>query len=123
MKHEERENLELVFIAACQSEFVADIFITKGAKYCICVEEKGSVLDEVMIDFVPNFYKQILAGASIPKAFDYAKRQTKSFLEKKDKKESDIIKLKQRNVSEKESESIFQIKPIEGLFECNSEAI
>lgn len=101
MKHEENEiNLDLVFIAACQSEFVADIFIAKGAKYCICIEQKGKVLDEVVIHFAPNFYKQILAGTSIPKAFDYAKRQTKSLLEKKDKSEVDIIKLKQRDVSE-----------------------
>ena len=48
--------LELVFVAACQSEFVGELFKEAGAQHVICVDKKRSVLDEVAIDFTLNLY-------------------------------------------------------------------
>ena len=74
MNLNERENkLELVIVAACQSEFVADIFIKKGAKYCTYVDKSAEVLDEVSIDFTQNLYEEVLKGTSVPKAFEIAR--------------------------------------------------
>ena|ERR1719438_95524 len=38
-------NLDLVFVAACQSEFVGKIFQKCGARHVICVQQDKEVLD------------------------------------------------------------------------------
>ena len=52
--------LDVVFVAACQSEFVGEIFQKCGAKHVICVKQKEHVLDEAAIYFTKRFYTQIL---------------------------------------------------------------
>ncbi len=52
--------LDVVFVAACRSEFVGEIFQKCGAKHVICVKQKEHVLDEAAIYFTKRFYTQIL---------------------------------------------------------------
>ena len=49
--------LSLVFVAACDSEFVGKIFQKCGARHVICVKQKRHVLDEAAIHFTKRFYK------------------------------------------------------------------
>ena len=44
-------NLDVVFVAACDSEFVGKIFLKCGAKHVICVKKDHYVLDEAAIVF------------------------------------------------------------------------
>ena len=53
------QNLNLVFVAACQSEFVGGIFKKCGAKHIVCVKQNKHVLDEAAIHFTQSFYRQL----------------------------------------------------------------
>lgn len=44
---------ELVFLAACHSEFAVKIFLKKGARHVICVEKSSEVLDEAVFNGQP----------------------------------------------------------------------
>ena len=67
-------NLDVVFLAACDSEFVGKIFLKCGAKHVICVKKKRQVLDDAAIDFTSTFYeKMIVNGMDVCKAFNAAK--------------------------------------------------
>ena len=63
-------------MAACQSEFVGNLFFEAGAKHVICVDKKRSVLDDVAIDFTQNLYQRVLGGTQVCKAFQIAKRHS-----------------------------------------------
>ena len=63
------KNLDLVYVAACQSEFVGELFNKYGAQHVICIDKKASVLDEVAIDFTLNLYQLVLNGVQISEAF------------------------------------------------------
>ena len=65
--------LELVFVAACKSEFVGRIFQRAGAKHVICVKEGAEVLDKAALIFARTFYKLIFRGLIICEAFNQAK--------------------------------------------------
>ena len=67
-------NLDVVFLAACDSEFVGKIFLKCGAKHVICVKKKREVLDDAAIDFTSTFYGKIVNGMAICEAFNAAKR-------------------------------------------------
>ena len=84
-------NLDLVFVAACQSEFVGEIFVQKGARHVICVDRKKSVLDDVAIDFTLNLYHKILLGEDISKAYHLAVNHSKVMFESD---EVELFKLK-----------------------------
>jgi len=49
--------LDLVFVAACKSEFVGRIFQRAGARHVICVREGAEVLDTSALIFTKTFYK------------------------------------------------------------------
>ena len=49
--------LDLVFVAACKSEFVGRIFQQAGARHVICVREGAEVLDKAVLIFAKCFYK------------------------------------------------------------------
>ena len=66
--------LDVVFVAACDSEFVGKIFLRCGAKHVICVKKDRFVLDKAAIAFTEMFYAQIIQkGLSICEAFAHAK--------------------------------------------------
>ena len=70
------KKLELVFVAACQSEFVGELFKEAGAQHVICVDKKRSVLDEVAIDFTLNLYQRVLDGTKVCKAFQISAKHS-----------------------------------------------
>ena len=49
-------DLDVVFVAACRSEFVGEIFLRCGARHVICVKKDRSVLDAAAIAFTKYFY-------------------------------------------------------------------
>ena len=67
---------ELVFLAACDSEFAAKIFLKKGARHVICIKESKEVLDTAVITFTNTFYSSVFNGKSICDAFSIAKKLT-----------------------------------------------
>lgn len=66
-------DLDLVFVAACKSNFVGKIFQNCGAKHVICVRQKSKVLDEAAIAFTKTFYQKLLNQEDICAAFNIAK--------------------------------------------------
>ena len=66
-------DLDVVILAACDSEFIGKIFLKSGAKHVICVKEKRFVKDEAAIEFTKTFYERIFQGKSVCEAFDSAK--------------------------------------------------
>ena len=66
-------NLDVVFVAACDSEFVGKIFLKCGAKHVICVKKDRYVLDEAAIVFTQMFYEKMISGSNICDAFLMAK--------------------------------------------------
>ena len=51
--------LQVVYVAACDSEDVGRIFKNNGAKHVICVEKGRQVLDKATIYFTNIFYYRI----------------------------------------------------------------
>ena len=54
-------NLDLVFVAACDSEQVGRIFHSCGAKHVVCVKKDKNVLDSAAVKFTRIFYQNLLA--------------------------------------------------------------
>ena len=82
--------MNLVFVAACQSEFVGGIFKKCGAKHVVCVKQDKHVLDKAAIHFTNSFYRQIFNNVDVCKAFEDAKVDVEC---KYKKHESDLFKL------------------------------
>ena len=59
----------MVFVAACDSEFIGNIFHKSGAKHVICVKQGRHVLDEAAIFFTNRLYKKLFVGSNICDAF------------------------------------------------------
>lgn len=69
--------LEVVFVAACDSQGIGHIFQRCGAKHVVCVEQDRYVLDEAAIYFTKTFYSLLFKGENICEAFEAAKRAVK----------------------------------------------
>ena len=72
IKHE-MPNLDVVFLAACNSEFVGKIFRECGVKHVICVKYDRYVLDDAAIVFTKTFYHKLFDQINICEAFEAAK--------------------------------------------------
>ena len=48
--------IDLVFLAACTSQFVGEMFQSFGVNHAICVKRNYYVKDEAAIDFTRIFY-------------------------------------------------------------------
>ena len=103
-------DLDVVFVAACDSEFVGKIFLRCGAKHVICVKKERFVLDEAAIAFTEIFYSQIIQkGLSICEAFAHAKAVVEFKFEVK---EADLfIKFTEEQLVEFESMGAVRAKP------------
>lgn len=60
-------------MAACDSEFVGQIFQRCKARHVICVKQARNVLDHVAIAFTKIFYANVLNQMNICEAFSKAK--------------------------------------------------
>ena len=58
-------NLDVIFLAACNSEFAGRIFLKCGAKHVICIKKDKEVLDKAAIDFTDKFYSYVISGDSV----------------------------------------------------------
>jgi len=67
---------ELVFLAACDSEFAARIFLKKGVRHVICIEQSKEVLDRAVLTFSDTFYRAVFDGKCICEAFRIAQKLT-----------------------------------------------
>ena len=68
-------DLELVFVAACDSQEIGRIFQRNGARHVVCVEQNRFVLDKAAIFFTKTFYSILFAGEhEVCTAFDQAKQ-------------------------------------------------
>ena len=54
--------IEIIFVAACDSEGIGRIFQQCGVKHVVCVEQKQFVLDNAAIHFTTAFYSEIFRG-------------------------------------------------------------
>ena len=59
----------MVFLAACDSEIIGNIFLQSGVRYVVCVQKEGCILDDVAVYFTFTFYKYLFDGIQICKAF------------------------------------------------------
>ena len=53
---QERLELDVVFVAACDSQGIGRVFQRCGAKHVVCVEQNRFLLDEAAIHFTKTFY-------------------------------------------------------------------
>jgi len=67
---------ELVVLAACDSEFAAKIFLKKGARHVVCIEESKEILDKAVLTFTNTFYRSVFDGLSICEAYSISKNLT-----------------------------------------------
>ena len=69
--------IELVFVAACDSEVVGQIFQKNNVKHVVCVEKNRYLADTAAIEFTKNFYYRIFQGEEICNAFEGARATVK----------------------------------------------
>lgn len=72
--------LDVVFVAACTSREIGEIFLHCGVKHVVCVAQGRALLDEAAILFTRLFYERLFKNREqICRAFDEAKNAV-SFL-------------------------------------------
>jgi len=65
--------IKLVFVAACMSQFVGEIFQQCDVPHVICSQQGKSILDKAAISFSKSFYSKLFKGEAVCKAFEMAK--------------------------------------------------
>lgn len=70
------DKIKLVFIAACDSETIGELFKKSGIEHIICIKSKRFVLDEAAIKFTKTFYDAIFKGSPVCDAYNAAKHAT-----------------------------------------------
>ena len=65
--------MDVIFLAACNSEFAGKVFLKCDAEHVICIQKNREVLDSAAILFTETFYKHIFKGESVCESFDIAK--------------------------------------------------
>lgn len=122
--------MDVVFVAACDSQDIGRIFQRSGAKHVICVEKNRFVLDEAAIKFTKTFYSEVFNGSEICTAFDCAKNAVKFLIANKEAelfilflsedKGKDIKKVKKRGRNKMhECDSLPDYE--EGQWKCSSQ--
>ena len=69
---ETKHDIDLIVVAACQSEKIGRIFQKCGVKHVVCVEQSRKVLDEAAIKFTETFYANLFKKKRICWAFKEA---------------------------------------------------
>ena len=111
--------IELVFVAACDSKIVGEIFQKNNVKHVVCVEKNRFVADTAAIEFTKNFYDCLFQGESICLAFDKAYDSVRF---KQGENEANLfVNLKQEK--HRKSECVSLPKFEEGKWECRSDHI
>ena len=66
---------KLVFIAACHSEYAADVFVDAGVPHVVAVVRGEKVLDDAAALFARHFYYALVEGHTVRQSFDHGKAQ------------------------------------------------
>ena len=76
-KNENMDNIDLIFISACQSEPIGKLLFSKNyAKNVICIDSRTEVDDEAAIKFCEMFYRALIIDSlSIKEAFQKTKEK------------------------------------------------
>ena len=75
LSNEERLcNIDLVFISACHSEYLGNIFFECGVKNVICVNKMTKISDYAAQVFSSTIYQFLVNGDSVCDAFDKSKK-------------------------------------------------
>ncbi|CAM9141129.1 unnamed protein product [Chrysoparadoxa australica] len=61
---------EIVFLSACHSESVADVFVEAGVRHVIAIRGTEKVLDRKALEFTDTFYSHLLMGKTVAEAFE-----------------------------------------------------
>jgi ABC-type Fe3+/spermidine/putrescine transport system ATPase subunit len=70
----DKPQIEVVFVSACYSEPVAEVFRQAKVPAVICVHSATKILDEAAQKFAKTFYNTLLDGETITGAFNQAKK-------------------------------------------------
>ncbi|ETV83359.1 hypothetical protein, variant 2 [Aphanomyces astaci] len=65
--------LQLVFVASCASENMAQAFVAHGVPHVVCTKSNTELEDKAAIAFTRRFYETLAQGYSVQAAFDRAK--------------------------------------------------
>lgn len=82
---DEKSQIEIVFVSACHSEAVANVFKEANVPAVICVHSATKVLDEAAQKFAKIFYNALLDGKSIMYSFEQAKRVVSASIDQNSK--------------------------------------
>ena len=72
MKSVYDHQIKLAFINACHSEQMGNIFFNAGIPVVVCVSSGEEIDDDCCKEFSRQFYKSLLEGVTIKKAFTVA---------------------------------------------------
>jgi hypothetical protein len=82
---DEKSQIEIVFVSACHSEAVANVFKEAKVPAVICVHSATKVLDEAAQKFAKIFYNALLDGKSLAYSFEQAKRVVSASIDQNSK--------------------------------------
>ena len=71
-------DIKIVFVNACHSEEVGNVFLEAGIPCVIAVQSELKIEDRVAQKFSENFYRAIFCGETIRNAFDIATMQVQA---------------------------------------------
>ena len=54
-----QQKLNIVIIAACDSEYIGKVFLKNGARHVICVKQERFMLDDAASKFASRFYSNV----------------------------------------------------------------
>ena len=72
------KNIELLFINACFSEEIAEIFLDSGVGCVVSIQRETKIVDKISKDFSKHFYSGILSCQTIKDSFNSAIESIKS---------------------------------------------
>ena len=55
----------LVFVAACKSDRIGDMFLSLGVEHVICSQKDATLVDETTVEFTHKLYSAILRGEPV----------------------------------------------------------
>lgn len=71
-----KNKIDLIFLAACDSQIIGEVFQSAGVEHIVCIQDKRYVLDDVAIKFTQTFYREVFTGEPICEAFERAMNAT-----------------------------------------------
>ena len=75
--------LDFVFVAACKSQNLGDMFLQAGVQHVICVKKQAYIADEAVLRFTNRFYQNVFRdGTRICEAFEKARNDVKTLVSK-----------------------------------------